>query len=114
MIVEAIDAGPGRSWPKIGERMVVLEVEVSLGKEPLYRIERDAGTPVLVPASEVKILDGSLPVDWAVGFDVPTGTFLLGPPAWQSLGFWERFFDFDPMARQDYDAHRRRIDAGDG
>lgn len=114
MIVEAMDPGPGRSWPKIGERLVVLEVEVSVGKEPLYRIERDPGTPVLVPASDVKILDGSLPADWAVGFDVRSGTFLLGPSVWQSLGFWERFFDFDPMARQHYDAHRRSFDAGDG
>ena len=86
---------------------MVLEVEVSPGKEPLYRIERDAGTPVLVPASEVKILDGSIPANWAAGFDAGTGAFLLGPPAWQSPGFWERFFDFDPLARQDYDAHRR-------
>lgn len=111
MIVEAEDPGAGRSWPKTGERLAVLEVEVSAGKEPRYRIERDPGTPVLVPASEVKIFDASIPANWIVGFDPGSGTFLLGPPAWQSPGFWERFFDFDSVARRDYEEHRRIIDA---
>jgi hypothetical protein len=105
MIVEALDPGPGRSWPSAGTTLVVLEIYVERGKEPDYRVERDDGTPVLIAASEVRIVDGSLPASWSVRFSDETGTLDIGPAPWQTPGFWEQFFDFDPLARQTYADH---------
>jgi hypothetical protein len=77
MIVKALPPEPGRTWPATGARLAVLEIHVGLGREPEYRVEREERTPVLVPASEVEIVDSAIPATWVIEFNPAMGTLLI-------------------------------------
>ncbi len=65
-----------------------------------FRLERPDGTPVMIPSTEVRIVDGRIPEGWAAASF--SDAVALGPPEWLELGFWERYFDLDAEARAAY------------
>lgn len=75
-----------------------------------YRIlGEELNTPALFSAADFEIIDASLPPSWVV-FELGNGSFVIGPAAWTATGFWERYFDGDQEARQEFETYRSRID----
>ena len=107
LIVVSIETDPNQKWRAEGTAFAVQELSVSLHEGVTLRVETpdDARVPVLVPGSSFEVVDGSRPASWVVS-DLADQSFDLGPPEWQEVGFWERFFDREPEALAIYEEFR--------
>jgi len=101
---------PPNSWLTVGRTYVVLAVFVAEGASPKYRIiGDDAVTPALHAAIQFDIVSGALPTIWKAHL-VPRKYFELAPLSWTVAGFWEAYFDRDPVAEAAFrEAHRTLI-----
>ena len=74
-----------------------------------YRIlGNEPNAPALFLAVDFEIVDGTMPPSWVV-YDLDNRKFVIGPAAWTALGYWDRYFDEDQEARQEFETHRTRI-----
>lgn len=85
----------------------VLSILVQPGRGAKFRIVTDDGTPALFNAAMFATSDGNLPPNWVVRAS-ETGVVEIAPAKWLQPGFWERFFDGDPAAREDFAAEQER------
>jgi hypothetical protein len=84
-------------WLTIGREYVVLSIECSARGGPHFRVltdEDDRGFG-LFPSTLFEITDPRLSARWHCAADAG-GSVSIAPPAWLSLGFWDRFFGDDP------------------
>lgn len=94
----------------IGNEYVVLGIEIYPGKDVLYRLVGDNPdkSPALHNASQFEITSGKIPTNWHIQC-LKSGTLILSPKAWQSLGFWEDCYEQDPKALEIYKREARII-----
>ncbi|MBB2965181.1 hypothetical protein [Methylobacterium sp. R2-1] len=87
-------------WLRVGEIYSVLSIETSQETGTLYRLIVDKKDPIasvaLFPSDLfVKVTDFN-PTSWVkIRFD---SCLVIAPKSWQSPGFWESFYDGDPVA----------------
>jgi hypothetical protein len=92
-------------WMKVGRVYDVLEVSIYQNGDAKLRIVGDQpGTPALFSPKGLEIVDHSLPRNWEV--HIANGIFYFGPAALNEPGFWERFFNQDPVALQTFEKVR--------
>jgi hypothetical protein len=66
-----------------------------------YRILNDCGEPILYEKSNFVILDNVVPSDWKwTRYD--EGDYYADPPGLDSPGFYENYFDGDPVAKETF------------
>jgi hypothetical protein len=88
-------------WLTVGKEYLVLEVAVDKQGGSKFRIiSDDAGTPILAFASEFEAISDRIPKCWIATFGAD---WLLFSPAAFRGGFWERYFDGDAAARNEFD-----------
>lgn len=91
-----------QGWLLIHKTYVVLAVEQYSSDEVGFRVAtEDGGQPVLFRAALFDVIDGSLPKCWRV-LAVRPSVLELGPAEFGQAGFWERFFDRNPKALDEY------------
>jgi hypothetical protein len=78
--------------------------------EGYYRVVSDAGEPILYPKYLFDVESIWEPSDW-VREEYGDGGYNVGPPECMARGFYERWFDRDPMARATFERVRQRIEA---
>ncbi len=71
----------------VGQEYAVIGIEADD-----YRILNDAGKPYLYPHEDFEVVDGDEPVDWVVSVG-DDGERYAYPPALNTVGFFEDFFD---------------------
>ena len=84
----------------VGREYHVIEVEMQAGKAVDIRVLADDGIPILVPIDRFSIVDPKLIGDW--GVDRQGGVTTIAPPAFLRHGFWERYFNADGSAREEF------------
>ncbi|MCC8961837.1 hypothetical protein H8A95_05760 [Bradyrhizobium sp. Pear76] len=87
-------------WLTIGKEYLVLEVFVDEQAGSRFRvISDDADTPILARSSEFEAVSDTIPKCWVVTFKA---NLLLFSPAAFRGDFWERYFDGDAAARNEF------------
>src|SRR5579872_312605 len=81
----------GGYWLKSGKEYVVLEVGVD-ERGIHFRVESEDATPVIVDATRVVVVDGTVPPNWLCKLTTPS-CLSLAPKAWLEPQFWTRYFD---------------------
>ncbi|MBV6500826.1 MAG: hypothetical protein CJBNEKGG_03313 [Prosthecobacter sp.] len=100
----------GGTWLRPGSIYAVQSIYISHDQSLQYRIlGNEPNTPALFSASDFEIIDPTLPPSWRI-FDLGNGNFVIGPSAWTAKGYWERYFDGDEEARQEFETYCTRID----
>jgi hypothetical protein len=97
---------------KTDKEYVVLEMGVD-NRGAHFRVEIEDGTPILVPASAVKLVDGGIPSTWICELTQPN-YLRLAPRPWLEAEFWTRFFDDARHAIIEYRIERDKIIANSG
>ncbi|WP_323004094.1 hypothetical protein [Denitromonas sp.] len=89
-------------WLLHGKSYVVLSVEQYSSDEIGFRVaSEDSGQPVVFRASLFDVIDSTLPKCWKV-LAVRSTAIDLGPEPFGQTGFWEKCFDRDPVALNEY------------
>jgi len=85
-------------WLTLHREYLVLAILALPGRTIRFRVLSDDGrTPILADSSLFAAPVQPLPATWA-GTVTEDGVVELGPQRWLEPGFWERFFDRDPVA----------------
>lgn len=101
------------SWIRVGREYVVLGVEAVPGRGVSFRIEdAEQGSSSMWNSEMFDVVDPALPKSWVAQVD-GRGTLFLEPEAWLEDGYWERFFDRDPVALDAYDRESALIKHAD-
>ncbi len=96
-------------WLRLGEVYHVLSVYISTDRKVDYRlIPHTEPTPALFSADHFEIASGALPPNWIIACS-DEGYFELTPKLWSVPGFWERYFNFEQAALDDFENERRAI-----
>ena len=93
-----VDYHPGI---KIGELYDVVSILCRTGRNPLIQI-LNGDRPSLWPSTMFTVVTPKIDPDWEIGIS-ETGTIEIGPPKFQTPGFWELYFEDDPEALQIFD-----------
>ena len=62
----------------------------------------------LFPLDQFEVVSQKIPPTWVVTWS-NKGYFELTTDAWSEAGFWERFYDGDPVARKKVEDEMRKI-----
>lgn len=92
-----------RGWLRPDDEYVVLAIEVDLRKGVFYRIASRQGTPALFEAELFTVTDPRVDGSWVVRYN-DAGDIGLTPEAWSAPGFWEDYFNQDPVALERFRA----------
>ena len=94
-------------WLTIGKTYDVLEVLFVGDRGWLLRLVGDGPNGVALFQLEMfDVVDPQVPPNWIATWD--NGTFCLSQETWTRPGFWERYHDRDPNARQVFEEEMRR------
>jgi hypothetical protein len=106
------DSQPGQTgWLTVHREYIVLAILALPGRSIKFRVLADDGhTPILADSSLFAALVQPLPGTWAATV-TEGGVVKLGPQRWLEPGFWEHFFDGDPVAVEVY---RQEVEALSG
>jgi hypothetical protein len=101
------------AWLTAGAIYTVLAVHAD-ALDIRYRLitENELTTPAFHSAKLFEIVNDHIPHTWVinVGIDRSGASFLeLAPAPWVAAGFWEKYFDGDPDARDTFDREREKI-----
>lgn len=96
-----------QGWITIGQEYDVLAMYFDPAEGTLIRLVADDDfTPALFPADLFEVTNGVVPSNWIVVRDIK-GVFRFSPRAWLEPGFWERFFDRDPLSSRVFEEEWR-------
>jgi len=96
-------------WLTIGQTYHVLSVVLDSHSRWLLRLIGDEDEDVgLFLLEQFEVLTSCVPAPWVVSWS-KAGIFELSPRAWLVSGFWERYFDRDQAAKEDFDRERNSI-----
>jgi hypothetical protein len=76
-----------------------------------YRLISDEGRPYLYPAVIFELVDSSEPSDWVTEFGAE-GERYSYPPELSARGFFEAYFDGEPIAVATFRKHAARLFRG--
>ena len=97
------------SWLSVGGVYQVLSIFISDCGPTEYRLIADDGnTPAIYEASQFKIINDTLPLNWVVTYE-DKSYFELAPKSWSEAGFWEDYFDGEPLAIEKFETEVRII-----
>ena|SRR5438552_11279295 len=103
-------AGPGKKtegWISIGEEYNVLAIYIDAEAGILLRLIADDNfTPALFPGDLFQVSSVAIPRNWIVIRD-DKGTFRFSPKPWLEPGFWDKFFDRDPISIEVFERERK-------
>jgi hypothetical protein len=99
------------AWAKIGSVYHVLSIWVEPGQTRL-RLVGEESTPALFEPEMFEVISSAIPPNWVITSTTP-GCLSLAPDAWNTPGFWERFFDADADAIAVFNEERAKIVAAD-
>jgi len=98
------------SWLTVGKEYIVLEILICPEKEVSYRLVGDNKNqmPAMYDARQFEIISNAIPSNWIVK-QLSSGRFIFSPAAWREPGFWESYYDHDPVALEIYKREARII-----
>ncbi len=97
-------------WLTMHHEYEVLEIYAYPGMRVEFRLLSDDGsTPALFDSAMFMTADGELPVSWVARLE-EGGVLRIGPAGWMEEGFWEAYFDRDPLAVEAFERGVRRDD----
>lgn len=97
------------SWLTLGNVYHVLEVVQDLYKRWLLRIVGDGINGVaLFPLEQFEIVSPKIPILWIVAWN-DKGGFALSTEAWSEAGFWDAYYDRDPLAVAKFEEGKKGI-----
>ncbi len=88
------------SWLTIGKEYLVLEVYAEEQRGSLFRVISDEGTPILASSSQFEAASDAIPKCWIA--TLGPDRLVFSPSAFRAPGFWERYFDRDGAARDEF------------
>ncbi|MBM7437759.1 hypothetical protein [Streptomyces sp. HB132] len=94
-----------------GHEYVVLEISARFGMATSFRVEFiDHGLrqSALFDTRVFTVTSHSLPPTWQY-FQLESGSFSLCPQPWNEPGFWDDYYDGDPLAVAVYEHERAAI-----
>lgn len=98
-----------QGWLSHGMTYAVLSVEQYSSDEIGFRVvSEDNGQPVLFRAALFDVIDNKVPKCWRV-LSVRTSAIDLGPEEFGRPSFWEKCFDRDPIALDDYRRAKEQV-----
>lgn len=96
-------------WLTVGTVYSVLSVFVAEEKPAEYRLLADDGfTPGMYRADQFELVSNVIPANWVVNFEAGL-YFELAPRAWLKDGFWEEYFDGNPIAIESFESEKNEI-----
>jgi|CZKU01.1.fsa_nt_gi hypothetical protein len=99
------------AWAKIGGIYHVLSLWIEPGQTGL-RLIGEEPTPTLFEPEMFEVVSSIIPDTWVITSPKP-GCLSLAPAAWNTPGFWERYFDREPDAVACFEQCRAKIVAAD-
>jgi hypothetical protein len=90
---------------RIDAEYQVLSILAQPRRGAQFRIITDDGIPALYDAAMFVTTDDTLPPNWVVRTS-DAGVVEIAPRVWLQPGFWERYFDGDPIAREEFATER--------
>lgn len=94
------------AWLVPGQEYLVLSVDVG-ESEIALRLDHGRGGNGLFDARMFRVSSSRIPPNWEVSLD--GGGLSLAPAQWLRNGFWEDYFDSNPLAEEQYEAQRSVI-----
>jgi len=86
------------AWVSVGGRYRVVSVLAEPGRSPLVQIVTDDRASLAwFDSTSFETVDGTIPASWTARIGV-NGALELAPSAWLASGFWEAYYDGDPVA----------------
>jgi hypothetical protein len=96
-------------WLTLGKTYDVLSVVLDAQCDWWLRLVGDEDAHVgLFRLEQFEVLTARIPRAWIASWS-SAGTFELSPQAWLVPGFWERFFERDKGANEEFDRERNDI-----
>lgn len=93
----------------IGRSYIVLAISIRSNHSVAFRcIRNDGRTPVLFNADQFKIVSKKIPSNWVV-ITEDYGGLTFSPEKWLRSGFWEDFFDGDPIAIEEFEQEKNIV-----
>ena len=99
------------AWAKIGSVYHVLSIWIEPGLTRL-RLVGEEPTPALFEPDMFEVVSPIIPEVWVIT-SPKAGCLSLAPAAWNTPGYWEKFFDRDPQAIATFEQQRAKIVASD-
>jgi len=99
-------------WLKVGTVYQVLSVVHSHGKWLFRLIGESSNGVALFEREQFEIVHAKLPSSWVPAWN-QKGDFELGPEAWSTPGFWERYYDREDEAVRLFDSEVEKLEAMD-
>lgn len=100
--------GPG-GWLEPNESLTVLAISAVATEGAKYLIwSRKQNSAALFSGFDFEIVDASLSPRWVAGLDA-NGFIYLAPRDWQTIGFWERYYDGEAGAAQIFEREMKAI-----
>jgi hypothetical protein len=109
-LVDALDQPTGQSpWMTVGRTYHVLSVVLDKHSRWLLRLVSDENRDVgLFRLEQFEVLTTRIPASWVLEWS-NAGTFELSPSAWLAPGFWERYFEHDKTAHDEFERESHKI-----
>lgn len=96
-------------WLLHGKTYVVLSIEQYRSDEVGLRVaSEDGGQPVVFRGALFDMVDSRLPACWRV-LAIKGNVVDLGPEVFGQVGFWEKCFDRDPIALDEYRSAKEQV-----
>jgi len=65
----------------------------------------------LFPLRDFALVSNKIPASWQIGWD--SEILVLGPEAWNQIGFWEEYYDRNPNATRLFEEEFKKIVSAD-
>jgi hypothetical protein len=96
-------------WLTLGKVYHVLEVFQDSRNKWFLRLAPDGANAIaLFFLEEFEVVSAKIPDVWIAAW-YPKGGFALTTEAWNRDGFWEAYYDQDPVALRKFEDGRRQI-----
>jgi hypothetical protein len=99
----------GSDWFVVGTIYTVLTIQFIRGKFHYRLLAADSNMPAYHLASQFQAMTRYIPSSWKIEMNPQSDIFTLAPEAWLVNGFWEKYFDGDPGAREIFETELRRM-----
>lgn len=109
-LLDALGNSQTRSaWLTVGKVYHVLSIVLDSHGRWLLRLMGDSQPGVgLFPFAQFEITSSRVPSCWIATWN-DDGVFELTTEAWNQLGFWERYFEHDVIAKRTFENEMRKI-----
>lgn len=83
----------------VGGEYIVLAIEMRVNRVHYLLLDDSSTTPGLQLADQFEVMSKTVPATWKI-FPGFLELLVLEPEAWQTVGFWDNYYDGDPKARE--------------